>query len=277
MEEKSIIIPVPVRIWLRDSAEQLASIGIPSALLDAEIILAHTLRKSRTWLHAHDDELLSSRQIDIANARLALRLDRVPIAYIIGHKEFYGRLFKVTPSVLIPRPESEDMITLAKKYVTHGTLVDVGTGSGCLGITAKLEIADLRVILVDTSRFALTVAKENATNLHADVTIQRSNLLDELAAPLSAILANLPYVDRTWEVSPETSHEPSDALYADDGGLRLILKLIDQAATALLTGGALLLEADDRQHSVIIGYAQKRGFALLEASGLILALKKLNQ
>ena len=97
----------PIRIWLRDAAEQLASVGIPSALLDAEIILAHTLRKSRTWLHAHGDETINIRDLEIANARLDLRLDRTPIAYIIGHKEFYSRLFKVTPSVLIPRPESE--------------------------------------------------------------------------------------------------------------------------------------------------------------------------
>jgi len=274
MKEKSIATPAPIRVWLRDSAEQLARVGIPSALLDAEIILAHTLRKSRTWLHAHDDELVSPRHLDIANARLALRLDRVPIAYIIGHKEFYGRLFKVTPSVLIPRPESEEIITLIKKYVTHGTLVDVGTGSGCLGITAKLEIPALRVILIDTSRFALTVARENAVNLHADVMAQRSDLLSEIDTPLDAIIANLPYVDRSWDVSPETSHEPNDALYADDNGLHLIFKLLDQVPTRLLPSGTLLLEADDRQHAAIIDYAQKRGLEQLETSGLIVALKK---
>lgn len=81
-----------VNIWLKDAAEELADAGIPSALLDAEIILAHTLRKSRTWLHAHHDDPLDPREYDIANARLALRLNRTPIAYIIGHKEFYSAL-----------------------------------------------------------------------------------------------------------------------------------------------------------------------------------------
>ena len=102
--------PTLIRIWLRDAAEQLANALIPSALLDAEIILAHTLRKSRTWLHAHGDEPIDPRQQEIAEARLQLRLERTPVAYIIGHKEFYGRLFKVTPASLIPRPESQGRI-----------------------------------------------------------------------------------------------------------------------------------------------------------------------
>ena len=96
--------------WLASATDQLRAIGITSARLDAELLLAHTLRKSRTWIHAHGDEMIDSRTKEIANARLDLRLDRVPIAYIIGHKEFYGRLFKVTASVLIPRPESEAVI-----------------------------------------------------------------------------------------------------------------------------------------------------------------------
>ena len=101
--------------WMTHAAAALQSAGIPSARLDAEIILAHTLKKSRTYLHAHDDETLEARELEIADARLALREDRTPVAYIIGHKEFYGRPFKVTPSTLIPRPESEMIITLLKE------------------------------------------------------------------------------------------------------------------------------------------------------------------
>src|SRR5664279_4030502 len=105
--------PMPaINDWLKDATATLSDIGITSARLDAEIILAHTLRKPRTYLHAHGDEQLSSRQRDIADTRLQLRLDRVPIAYIIGHKEFYGREFRVTTATLIPRPESEVMIEL---------------------------------------------------------------------------------------------------------------------------------------------------------------------
>ena len=98
--------------WTRRASDTLANALIPSSLLDAELILAETLRKPRTYLHAHPEEEIDPRRVDIADARLSLRLDRVPLAYILGYKEFYGRKFFVSPAVLVPRPESEDMISL---------------------------------------------------------------------------------------------------------------------------------------------------------------------
>ena len=103
--------------WVNTATKQLLEAGIASARLDAELILTHTIRKSRTYIHAHGDETIDVRYLDILDTRLALRLDRVPLAYIIGHKEFYGRSFKVTPATLIPRPESETMISLLKESV----------------------------------------------------------------------------------------------------------------------------------------------------------------
>lgn len=97
--------------WLIDATKQLKDIGIGSPRLDAELILAETLRKPRTHLHANLETEIDPRRIDIADARLRLRLERVPLAYILGHKEFYGRDFRVTPDVLVPRPESEAIIT----------------------------------------------------------------------------------------------------------------------------------------------------------------------
>lgn len=265
-----------INVWLRDAAEQLASAGIPSALLDAEVILAHTLRKSRTYLHAHGEDLIDARELDIANARLDLRLDRTPVAYIVGHKEFYGRLFKVTPSTLIPRPESEALIELLDEYLDDNvkTLVDIGTGSGCLGITAKLEHPELTVTLADVSRHALTVAEDNAKSLHADVTILRSDLLTSLPGSYGCIMANLPYVDKSWERSPETNHEPALALFADKNGIALIYQLIDHAVVQLRPDGILILEADPYQHQRIIEHAIQLGFALLQARDYGLAFKK---
>ena len=101
-----------IESWLRQATNELKEAGIASDYLDAEILLAHTIRHSRTWLHAHIDENLDDRQIEIANARVDLRKSYVPIAYIIGHKDFYGRQFKVSPETLIPRPESEAIIEL---------------------------------------------------------------------------------------------------------------------------------------------------------------------
>lgn len=272
-----------VKDWLHTATNQLKEAGIPSARLDAEIILAHTLRRSRTYLHAHDDEILGDRDEEIANARLLLRCDRTPVAYIIGHKEFYGRRFKVTPSTLIPRPESETVITLLKELLPKGLsliqeqpqrLVDIGTGSGCLGITAKLEMPELSVTLCDISNHALNVAKTNAKNLEADVTILRSNLLADYPFAPSIILANLPYVDPQWERSPETNYEPKEALFADDSGLALIKQLIDEASVRLTKDGLVLLEADPRQHSAIARYAKSHGFAVRGHRDFIVVLEK---
>lgn len=265
-----------INLWLRDAAEQLANVGITSALLDAEIILAHTLRKSRTYLHAHGDEIIDHRALDIANARLDLRLDRTPVAYIVGHKEFYGRLFKVTPATLIPRPESEALIELLNRHLAPEakTLIDVGTGSGCLGITAKLEHPNLTVTLCDVSRHALTVAEDNATTLKADVTILKSDLLTAAPGSYSCILANLPYVDREWERSPETNHEPALALFADKNGTALIYRLIDQAVLQLRPSGLLILEADPYQHPRIIEHATAVGFTHEETLDYGLAFTK---
>lgn len=270
-------IPTSIQAWLRDSAEMLADAGITSALLDAELILAHTVRKNRTWLHAHHDERLTERQLEIAYARLQLRLDRTPLAYIIGHKEFYGRLFKVTPSVLIPRPESEAIITCLRQYGPHtGRLVDVGTGSGCLGITAKLEIPALDVTLTDNSRHALAVARENTARLHAHVDIIQSDLLSDTFGTFDGIIANLPYVDASWERSPETNCEPSEALFANNNGLALINKLLTQTGTALNNSGWLYLEADPRQHTAIITRASRLQLVHRVTDGFCLVFQKYN-
>jgi release factor glutamine methyltransferase len=274
MNENSKPKTLSSNAWLRDAADQLAEANIPSARLDAEIILAHTIRKSRTWIHAHGDENLTQRFIDIANARLDLRLDHTPIAYIIGHKEFYTRSFRVTPSVLIPRPESESIITLLKKHIPAGAkrLIDVGTGSGCLGITAKLELPELNVTLVDISRHALKVAENNAAALHADVTLIQSDLLAQAPGIFDVVIANLPYVDKTWERSPETDKEPGLALFADDNGLALIEQLLQQLPESLNPSTLILLEADPTQHEAIITHATKLGLKHVETEGYAIAL-----
>jgi release factor glutamine methyltransferase len=283
MNENLPLKALVIKDWLREATSLLVAAKINSAKLDAEIILSHTIRQSRTYLHAHDDELLTVRQQEIADARLQLRLDRTPIAYIVGHKEFYGRLFRVNPATLIPRPESETIISLLKELTSQTALglnnspkrlVDVGTGTGCLGITAKLEIPELDVTLLDISRHALRVAELNARSLDAQVTITRSDLL--LSYPLVAdyILANLPYVDSIWERSPETNYEPALALFADEEGLALINKLLEQTPSHLQPHGALLLEADPRQHAAIIKTAKKHGLTHRETRDFIVYLQK---
>jgi len=263
--------------WLKIATKSFKTANIPSARLDAELILANTLRKNRTYLHAHLDEEIDPRRFDIANARLDLRLDRVPIAYILGYKEFYGRKFTVSPSVLIPRPESEDLISLflelTASEIAEKVLIDVGTGSGCLGITAKLERSNLSVILSDISKPALNIAEKNANALNADVHIQQQSLLNGQLKPVDYIFANLPYVDKSWDVSPELQYEPEIALFAEDEGLKLILQLISQAPRCLTPEGLLFIEADPQQHNRIIDEAAKNGFVKERVLNYILALR----
>ena len=267
-----------ISTWLKHAAEHLKNAGITSAQLDAELLLANTLRKNRTYLHAHLDEEIDPRRVDIAEARLSLRLDRVPLAYILGKKEFYGRNFSVSPSVLVPRPESE-MINLLLKLAPQDdqprTLIDIGTGSGCLGITAALELPDnWHVVLSDISPKALLVAEKNAKKLGAKIFTQKQSLLLGQFEKLDCILANLPYVDKDWKnTSPELRHEPSEALYASEGGLKLIRELIQQAPKHMTDQGLLFIEADEEQHQTIIAFGNQNGFLHLETSGLIVVLR----
>ncbi len=268
--------------WLKRATHELQAVGIESAKLDAELILAHTLRKPRTFLHAHQDDELGLHHQEIAQSRLDLRSDRVPLAYIIGHKEFYGRQFTVTPATLVPRPESEDIIAVLKElfpttmaFPGHTKrLVDVGTGSGCLGITAKLELPELDVTLTDISRHALLVAEKNAKDLQADVRTLKSDLLVDYPFTPDVIVANLPYVDESWERSPETAYEPDIALYAANEGRHFIEKLIDQTDNRLHRGGLLLIEADPVQHTALTTHGRKHQLHVVHTQGYCLAFEK---
>lgn len=263
--------------WLASSTSQLLEVDIPSARLDAEIILAFALGKDRTYLHTYPDQTIDDEELEIANKLLNLRLKRTPIAYIIGRKEFYGRQFTVTPDTLIPRPESETIIDILQ--IINDTdkpleLVDVGTGSGCLGITAKLEFPNLNVTLVDISDKALEIAAKNATDLMADVNIVHSDILKNSTVKPDIIIANLPYVDRNWDRSPETDYEPESALFADDNGQSLIKELISEARDLLNTGVHLIIEADPDQHQSLIEYAETNNFTKTQQLDYVLDFTK---
>lgn len=277
MNENSLPPMPAIKDWLTNATQLLTNAGIPSAKLDSEIILEGALQKDRSHLYAYPDEIISINTLKIAEKNLAKRIKRVPIAYIIGCKEFYGRNFTVNSSTLIPRPESEQIIETLKDILKNTTqekltLIDVGTGSGCLGITAKLEYPDLSVILSDVSNSALDVANSNAQKLKATITSVQSNLLDTCPGKIDIILANLPYVDKSWERSPETDYEPSLALFAKNNGKRLIIDLIDQAAGKLNPNGYLIIESDPVQHDSLINYAINQNFKLVSKKDYIFCL-----
>ena len=201
---------------------------------------------------------------------------------------FYGYDFIITPDVLSPRPETEmrvDMVlSLAGKPYLLGvkpseavlpedmTILDVGTGSGCVAVSLKLKLPKATVVASDVSEKALAVARENATRLGADVEFVQGDLLDRIVAQPDIVVANLPYVDENWEwIDKEAlGKEPSLALYAEDGGLALIKRLIDQVTERGIRH--LVLEADPCQHERIAKYAEEKDLAVNQTQGFILHL-----
>lgn len=301
-----------INSWLDNATTQLSAVGIPTARLDAELMLSHQLQQSRTWLIAHqNDNIIDLNTLENASKLLEKRLHRVPIAYITNHKEFYNRSFFVNESVLIPRPESETIIELLEDLLetfeedvaasqpsatgvqprraasekeegssSRIKLLDIGTGSGALGITTKLEFPHVSVTVSDISEEALRVARKNAKVLGATpLRYAQSDLLEHWLShsnpkKFDIIVANLPYVDHEWERSPETDHEPALALFADDHGLALIKKCMQQASILTSVGGYLLLEADPEQHSEIQTLGAMLGFTTHSVVDYIVVLKR---
>lgn len=265
-----------IKQWLERAIEHLADAGIGSARLDCQLLVQDELGKDVMWLLAHDDKRLNDVQLSTLNAKLERRATREPLAYIRGFVEFYGRRFNVTPDVLIPRPETELLVekALALPLPSGSIAIDVGTGSGCIGISIKLARPGMSMLGSDVSEAALQVAESNASKLGAHSTFVLSDLLSDYHGDkLDLIIANLPYVDRIWETSPEVAAEPHIALYADDGGLALIKKLIDQAPLHLKSHGYLLLEADPRQFDEIWSYSEKAGFNMFSTDGYTVSLQ----
>lgn len=244
-----------------------------SAQLDAELLLQHELQVTKSWLIAHSDHFF--RPSSTLERHLQRRLQREPLAYILGTKEFYGRPFLVTSATLIPRPESEALVDFIKNTPRKDqeTLLDIGTGSGCLAVSIALECPELTVHASDISIAALEVAARNAKALDASVHFYRSDLLKNYPEELPRfIVANLPYVDRSWYRSPETEYEPSSALFAADEGLALISLLLRQIVHRSPKQNTIIaLEADPRQFSALTEVAAQYGYKPLHHQGFLIA------
>lgn len=250
--------------FLAISTKTLSKAGIASARLDSELILAHILRRSREWLLAHDATALTQSQQRQARQSLLQRTQRQPIAYLTGRRDFYGHSFLVNEQVLVPRPESEVILAILGKLAQDHhlrTVLDVGTGSGCLAISVKLTHPDLAVSACDISESALLVARRNAARLlpsGQQIKFYQSDLLSGLPADsrFDLIVANLPYLSPGQDdLSPELAYEPAIALYADDDGLSLIKQLITTAPAHLTPRGYLLLEMNTDQIETVASYA----------------------
>lgn len=266
-----------IKDWLSHTVRQFHEHALASARLDAELLLCFVLNKPRTYLHAHPEDILSDETLSRLSSLVSRRLNNEPIAYLTKSKEFYGRNFYVNHSVLIPRPESEAIIELLKKHIVadYHKIADVGTGSGCLAVTVAKEFSCLHVDAYDIDTKALAIAQRNAQSHDVSVSLYQNNLLEHTPQQYDIIVANLPYVDRSWQRdNRETFHEPSIALFASDKGLALIKKLIKQSRDTLAQNGLLVLEADPCQHADIILEAKNSHLSLLDIDGYGIAFIK---
>jgi len=271
---------------LRDLADgakrRLEAAGIPraEAALDAELLARDALGWDRaTWLarrdedeHAVEAETLAARGIGAFragfDALVARRVRREPMAYIRGTQEFYGREFLVGPGVLIPRPETELLVDEAKAAAMGRRtprIADIGTGSGCLAVTLALELPSALVTATDISADALTIARGNAAahGVSGRITFVETSYLTGIAGPFDVIVSNPPYVRDTDapSLAPEVrDHEPREALFGGDDGLRDIRAIVQTATTALKPGGVLVMEIGMGQANAVT--------AVLAAAGL---------
>ncbi len=234
---------------LASANNQLIAVS-DSAFLDAEILLCHVLNKPRSHLRAWPEKILLPHQLEKFQQLLDCRLQGKPIAYITGHREFWSRDFKVTPDVLIPRPDTELLIELSLnqlKNKRHAHIIDLGTGSGNIAITLAAELPTSKIIATDSSEQALEIAKHNA-QMHQISNIQfiQSSWFNKIKpqTKFDLIVSNPPYI------APNDPHlsqgdvrfEPDSALTAEEQGLKDIKTLCKEAHNYLNLGGTLLIE-----------------------------------
>ena len=255
--------------FLQTASQQLIEAGVTSARLDALLLLEDCLQRDRAWLLAHDDAPLTAAQTAALEPLIARRLNHEPLAYIRGHAEFYGRSFSVNDQVLVPRPESEALIELFKKYAPPAARVaDIGTGSGALAITAALE-TDAVVSAVDIDEACLTVARQNAGRHTAQISFYHGDLLLPLAGLSTAeqpqvLLCNLPYVPDNYQVNRAAQHEPAKALFAGADGLDLYRALWQQISQHFAGVSIVITEALPAQQAALAKLAQAHGFKLAQ-------------
>ena len=247
---------------LKLSTDYLQKHGSDSPRLDAELLLAHGLGMRRLDLYLKFDRALSEVELTAYRGLVAQRAKGAPVAYLVGHKEFMGLDFEVTPEVLVPNPDTEVLVqravAIARESEGGFRVADVGTGSGCIAIAIAHYAPNASVWATDVSGEALSVAARNVAKhgLGARVHLERGDLMQPLAGEFNLVCANLPYVAAGTTLPAEVTAQPAGALYADSGGTALIERLLDEVPTRLRPGGRVLAELDP---SIVQAVSQSTG------------------
>lgn len=256
----------PLALVLHQARSLLAAAGCDTPELDAEVLLSHVLQRPRTWLYAHPTYRLNPEQMMAYQALIRRRAMREPVAYLTGHKEFFGLDFMVTPDVLVPRPETEGLVELILERIAgrgHYMLAaDVGTGSGAIAVCLAVHLSHIKVLACDISAAALAVAHRNVTKHQVErrVLCVQADLLPPCAAPFDLIVSNPPYLCQAElaAAAPEVRNwEPRRALDGGPDGLAVIRPLLAAAATRLHPRGLLVIEIGADQGRPVVELARR--------------------
>ncbi|MCW5963349.1 MAG: peptide chain release factor N(5)-glutamine methyltransferase [Bryobacterales bacterium] len=235
-----------LRTALKQGETLLTEAGVTVPRLTAEVLLCHALGKEKVYLYAHPEEELSQLTWIHYGRYLHERMEGKPTQYITRHQEFFGREFYVTNAVLIPRPETEHLVETALRLMPKaGCAIDLGCGSGAIGITYHLETGS-PTHLSDLSRPALEIARYNAAHLGAEVSLHQADFASSLRTQsVDLILCNPPYVpagDESVLQREIRDHEPALALYGGDSGVEPYRVVVEQALWLLRPGGWVVFE-----------------------------------
>lgn len=282
--------------WLRIATQFLQSRSITSARLDCQLLLEDATRKDRVWLLAHPEYELSEGILDHLRNLLSRRSKHEPLAYIRGRSEFYGRSFFISKHVLVPRPETEAMVTMLLElpvcepftaaldpellagHTETNTLLnspktlkvaDIGTGSGAIGITTQLELPKAHIELIDIDSAALKTAQLNVDKFATGNRVVHSDLIAGTTKDYDILLCNLPYVPDDYQINKAASHEPKLALFGGKDGLDCYRKLFAQLTTCQKRPLFILTEALPDQHNGLSSLASANGYKLHKTDNYI--------
>ena len=268
---------------IKTASEFFSNKEIDTARLDAEVLLAHVLGKSRMDLYCCYDQPVTGPELDRYRELVRRRRNREPVAYIIGNKEFFSLAFEVNPNVLIPRPDTELLVESALTWLADkpdAFVCDVGTGSGAIAVAVAFSSPLCRVVAIDNSKPALEVAARNADThqVRDRVEFLCANLLEKTDRPFDLIVSNPPYIPAGDQqaLAPEIrDFEPAGALFSGEDGLDVIRSLIEQLHGRINSGGAFMVEVGKGQSSAVINFLHESGvFGTIEAIKDISGIKR---
>jgi release factor glutamine methyltransferase len=251
--------------------------NIASARLDIQILLEFVTRRDRADITAHPDDTLNDDVIQRYFALVERRAQREPLAHLTGSREFYGLEFIVTPAVLTPRAETEQMVELAVKYAPqHTKLIDIGTGCGAIAVSIAKHRPDLAVTATDITDDALAITAQNIARHQVQVRLVKSNLFAQVPDKFHTIVTNLPYLrdEAIGELMPEVRHEPSVALFGGPGGLDLYRRLFAEIPRHLEPQGLVFTECDPWQQADLTNLAAAAGLTPFEQDYFIMGFRQ---